>query len=47
MLLAGDEFWGPCAPSAYFSVDWHIVWNTATDAVPTLAAQVAYMLTYA
>ncbi|MFH1833638.1 MAG: DUF86 domain-containing protein [bacterium] len=26
---------------AYFSVDWDIVWNTATDAVPRLAAQVA------
>jgi uncharacterized protein with HEPN domain len=24
----------------YFSVDWDIVWNTATDAVPRLAAQV-------
>jgi hypothetical protein len=29
---------------AYFSVDWDIVWNTATDAVPKLAAQVARML---
>lgn len=29
---------------AYFSVDWDIVWNTATDAVPRLAAQVREVL---
>jgi uncharacterized protein with HEPN domain len=29
---------------AYFSVDWDIIWNTATDAVPRLAAQVARVL---
>ena len=29
---------------AYFSVDWDIVWHTATDDVPRLAAQVERVL---
>jgi uncharacterized protein with HEPN domain len=29
---------------AYFSVDWDIVWTTATESVPGLAAQIAAIL---
>jgi uncharacterized protein with HEPN domain len=29
---------------AYFSVDWDVVWTTATDSVPELARQVAQIL---
>lgn len=29
---------------AYFSVDWDVVWTTATDSVPRLAGQIAKIL---
>lgn len=29
---------------AYFSVDWDVVWTTATDSVPRLAGQIAEIL---
>lgn len=29
---------------AYFSVDWEIVWTTATDSVPRLAVQISRVL---
>jgi uncharacterized protein with HEPN domain len=29
---------------AYFSVDWEIVWRTATESVPKLAAQITAIL---
>jgi uncharacterized protein with HEPN domain len=29
---------------AYFGVDWSLVWLTATEDVPQLAARVAHML---
>lgn len=29
---------------AYFSVDWDVIWTTATDSVPRLAEQIAKIL---
>ena len=29
---------------AYFSVDWDVIWTTATDSIPRLAKQVAEIL---
>ena len=29
---------------AYFSVDWDVIWTTATDSIPRLATQIAEIL---